>query len=222
MSTQHKAEIHTLETESWRCVVDMPVYKPKMKNDDPVYHNGALHWICALKDGSKAILSFDMEEERFGFYSIPSQPSQQGIVLEIGVLGGCLFVYVPLDVDPRLLDIWMMKDYGACESWTKLFRIDTTNGQQSNRIYFRYRNFRSLIYLNNSALLIINGDGDELAYYDESKVLRFKHLKFRGTITKFAAIVHTPSFISLKDIVTAGNVEVLNVNSRYVRTLFLQ
>ncbi|GMN27610.1 hypothetical protein TIFTF001_001730 [Ficus carica] len=158
-----------------------------------------------------------MEEERFGFYPIPSQPSQQGIALEIGVLGGCLCVYIRLDVDPRLLDIWMMKDYGVCESSTKLFRIDTTNGQQSNRIYFRYRNFRPLIYLNNSALLIINGDGDELACYDESRVLRFKHLKFCGTITKFAAIVHTPSFISLKDIVTAGNVEIPRQNLCLVR-----
>ena len=57
---------------------------------------------------------------------------------------------------------------------------------------------------------------NELIYYDESRGLRFKHLRFQVIRSEFEAIAHTPSFISLKDIVSGSNVEVLNVNSRYV------
>ncbi|GMN63094.1 hypothetical protein TIFTF001_032175 [Ficus carica] len=55
---------------------------------------------------------------------------------------------------------------------------------------------------------------NDLIYHDELTGLRFKHLKFIGTKSEFKAIAHTPSFVSLKDIAMAANVEVLNVNSR--------
>lgn len=207
-------EIHTLGTDSWRRV-DISVLKLRSihgfasYNRGPVYHEGALHWICE-DDDLKSIVYFDLEEEQFHFYSIPSPPCQQRGHLDMEVLGGRLCV-----CDRRAdhhLDIWVV-DYGVCESWTKLISVDIVNCHRSTpcSVY----SSRPICFLGNGALLMFDNAWNELMYYDESRGLRLKHLKFHGNKSRFEVIAHTPSFISLKHIVMAGNVEVLNVDSRY-------
>lgn len=105
-----------------------------------------------------------------------------------------------------------MENYGVWESWTKLFSIiDLDDHPQSPSFSL----CRPIIYLNNGVLVMFSSNWNHLLYFDGLGGLRFKSFKFRGFTSKFEAITHTPSFISLKDIVKTGNAEVFNVNSRY-------
>lgn len=199
------AEIHTIGTDSWRSVEILAFNRYFESN--PVYLNVALHWIYG-KDGYKCIGSFDLEEEQFHSFSIPSPPHQQRAYLKMGVLGGSLCVYYT-DAYGHI-DIWVMKDYGISESWTRLFSIDYASDLGPPSCF----RCQPISYLNNGALLMFDPSLNDLIYYDELRGLRFKHLKFIGIKSIFNVIAYTPSFISLKDIAMATNVEVLNVNSR--------
>nr|WRO64609.1 MYB transcription factor protein [Rosa persica] len=80
-----------------------------------VYLNGFLHWIVQTSDGSVSICDFDIENE--SFRKLPLPPcSLKKCVLSIGVLEGWLYVFVRSGSN---INVWMMKDYGVEESWTK-------------------------------------------------------------------------------------------------------
>ncbi|GMN27605.1 hypothetical protein TIFTF001_001727 [Ficus carica] len=161
--------------------------------------------------GTDSWRNVDILAFKFHFYSIPSPPCQQGEDLEVVVLGGCLCVYNCYANRP--LDIWVMKDYGVCESWTKLISLDIVNDQGSTPLP-SYSLCKPNSYLENGALLIFDFVLNELTYHDKLSGLRFKHLKFHGIKSGFEAIAYTPSFTSLRDIVMAGYVEVWEVTTR--------
>ena len=62
----------------------------------PIYLHGALHWIgWDDHNGSHCIVTFNLDEEQFHLFSIPSPPSQRGKLLDFGVIECCLCVYDP-------------------------------------------------------------------------------------------------------------------------------
>ncbi|KAF7138386.1 hypothetical protein RHSIM_Rhsim07G0063400 [Rhododendron simsii] len=89
-----------------------------------------------------------------------------------------------------------MKDYGTQESWSKDYCIDTCtdHGRWLHGLY------EPMSYLRNGAILLFHRLGNAVVYYDP-KIEEFYFLKLRGIKSKFEAIAHTPSFISLKDAV---------------------
>ncbi|KAK2984427.1 hypothetical protein RJ640_014833 [Escallonia rubra] len=77
-----------------------------------IFVNGSLHWLAA----PNKIIAFDLVEEKFREIPLPS-----GCVLHQGgqlvVLDGCVGTvsWSEGDVD----EVWVMKEYGAVDSWTK-------------------------------------------------------------------------------------------------------
>ncbi|KAK9741601.1 hypothetical protein RND81_03G116500 [Saponaria officinalis] len=89
-----------------------------------VFVDGCIHWLASRTSGySSVIVSFDLTEEKF--YEVPAPSSFGGdhfVLKRLVVLGGCLsiFPYRP----EKETDIWMMKEYGVKESWTKFSIVD--------------------------------------------------------------------------------------------------
>ncbi|XP_059639014.1 F-box/kelch-repeat protein At3g06240-like [Cornus florida] len=77
--------------------------------------NGALHWLCLDEGGNPLeIVVFSLEDEKVWKIPMPTSFTDDDDAFEVGVFDGCLCI-VPLD------DVlWVMKEYGVKQSWTKL------------------------------------------------------------------------------------------------------
>ncbi|TKY72079.1 F-box protein [Spatholobus suberectus] len=86
--------IGTLGTDFWRRIREFPSLVPLPQSEN-------------LKESYKEVLQPDYERETMHN-------------LTLHVLRDCLCV---LDHGDRFFDVWLMKDYGKKESWTKLYRV---------------------------------------------------------------------------------------------------
>ncbi|KAE8736000.1 F-box and associated interaction domains-containing protein [Hibiscus syriacus] len=122
-STEKPAEIYTDGTGTWRSIGNAPHRYIDLPFD--AFLNGALHWRRFHPSGGEFIHSFDFDTEHFGKVLPPDHFLElDEFAAEFttsGVLGGCLFIiHFP---DFKQFDIWVMKEYGVKESWTKQFII---------------------------------------------------------------------------------------------------
>lgn len=205
-------EIHTLGTGSWKRVSNVPS-SLHGKLGSPTYLNGSLHWLCSGKKGSNSIVSFNFDIEKF--QSIPPPPFKlcksvmdMNWEMVLGVLRGCLCICDGSGFEK--LKIWVMKEYGVKESWSQEFCFIT----QTNEGRWIYGKFDPICYLSNGAIVLFHSLRGALFYHDPKKH-GFKFLKPQyGYKSKFEAIAHIPSFMSLKNVVKGHNRAVLPTKSR--------
>jgi F-box interacting protein len=163
-----EAEIYTLSTDSWRKVVISEESEPEPNigsifeiNEKPcLFFNGALHSI-AYSENHYFILSFDVNDERFRNIMLPPLnylvemfPEFDELVVFKEMLA---LIVIGKDVDEitGICHIWVMKEYGVVESWTKIcVSLDSVN------------NFYGCN--DNGALLIKNATG--LVLFDPSSL----------------------------------------------------
>lgn len=204
-------EVHTLGTSSWKIIGSSPSSACKQLAF-PTYVEGALYWFYhdSLDHG---ILSFDLDNEKF--QSVPPLPFQREKYfnynmnyVSMGVLGGCLCLCDSYDL---CIKVWVMESFGAQKSWSKKISIDTDCSGNGER--WPSGLYKPMKYLKDGGLLMFNCRTNSLIYYHPVD-FTFMYLKLRGIKSKFEAITHVPSFISLKDILVGDDVAVLNIKLR--------
>jgi len=122
-------EIYTLRTGIWRSITAPgPPYLMKMCSSS-VFVNGALHWPANTPRGQGAfrnvIVWFNMKDEAFGEVGMPE--SLQGLKdlnVSVALVDG-LLALVPRSMfgNEDSHAVWVMKEYGAEDSWSKLFDV---------------------------------------------------------------------------------------------------
>ncbi|OVA03346.1 F-box domain [Macleaya cordata] len=128
-----EVEVYTLGSNSWKKLKNIPYIVSSDLNRPGVLVNECLHWIASPNNGlkknrgskdSKVIVSFDINDEIFLEVSHPEQLDDK-FGKHLGVLGGCLCLVSSLAMDDNVesVDVWVMKEYGVRESWTKMFTI---------------------------------------------------------------------------------------------------
>ena len=137
-----------------------------------VFMNGRLHWLAQhyheREDDTwhNFILSFDLGyeigDENIGYHEVPVPK-----VLEIGdhyslnwaqiaMLNGLLALHGQYSEGlDRKYDVWVMKEYGVVETWTKLYSID-----------FGVRLGRVIGFKKNGEVLIITSNDKHLLLYE--------------------------------------------------------
>jgi F-box interacting protein len=122
------AEVYTLSTDSWRKVVISKI--EFIAEPTHLFFNGALHSIAHTRDHdfhlNKCILSFDVNDERFCEIMLPPNyldgifnPFERLAVFK-GSLALIVFGKRPVNFTfNSVCHIWVMKEYGVVESWTK-------------------------------------------------------------------------------------------------------
>ncbi|KAL2227812.1 F-box/kelch-repeat protein At3g23880-like [Sesamum indicum] len=115
---QATGNVYSLKTNSWRRIKD----RDEVSFDEGgKFVSGKLHW--GKKSGRDLrwdIVSFDLEREVYGVVEQPSY-RQGGFKPSLGVLDGCLCVLC--DYCDNCLDVWLLKEYGVSESWSKVLTI---------------------------------------------------------------------------------------------------
>jgi F-box interacting protein len=114
-----EAAVYSLSTNSWRKLEqptrDKSIYLKIVYMDGrhTLFFNGALHWISDIFDNgvlTPIIVAFDLNEERFRVILFPGITKNYGFLINYkGSLAMRGFAS----------ELWVMKEYGVVESWTK-------------------------------------------------------------------------------------------------------
>ena len=122
-------EIYTLRTGIWRFITAPdPRYTMKYWSSS-VLVCGALHWVTHTPrhqgDFCNVIMSFNMKDEAFGEVGMPKSLQElEDLIVTVALIDG-LLALVPctgFGIEPSHA-VWVMKEYGVVDSWTKLFDV---------------------------------------------------------------------------------------------------
>lgn len=125
-TSQSLTKIYTFGDDSWKTIQDFPPSRIRPFRLLGKFVSGTLNWIVENeKDGvssnQSVILSFDLEKEAYSEVLLPRNAG--GSVGSLYVLNNCLGVcYSNVAQDIQWV-VWLMKDYGDVESWTKFVII---------------------------------------------------------------------------------------------------
>ncbi|KAJ6426777.1 hypothetical protein OIU84_022379 [Salix udensis] len=187
-----QADVYTLGNGSWRTVGAAPDILASCL----FYHwgymkafvNGAFHWLLvSMGDHLDQIITFDFETEQFGSIALPEIVEFEGYeVLNLGVLGETIYFCGHDKIESeQSKEIWVMRQYGVVESWTKMFVIENRGGVRNPFI------FRAIAVLNDGDIFL---KWDKILIWYELETESYTMLGIEGR-----AIVHEPRFVSLKD-----------------------
>ncbi|KAM7503286.1 hypothetical protein LguiB_002190 [Lonicera macranthoides] len=163
-------EIFELSTGSWRDV-NAGNFESIIKERAPqAFLNGIVHWIGYDRNNADyslrvRIVSFDLKNESFGAVMVPNTLKSEWCMW-VATSGESLSLIHQKD---NCCSVWMMKDYGIADSWTKLFNIDRDREQPSYQ--------RSVWFRQNGGILLAkhfgraNSDEGDLSSYDPENLL---------------------------------------------------
>lgn len=158
--------------------------------------NGALHWYNISFGGAgEFINSFDIDTEQFGIAPPPDHFQELDKVFTeyttTGVLGDCLFIcYFPDFVE---FDIWVMKEYGVKESWTKQFVIKDMYPKG-----YGWDIYQPMLVLSNGEIFMLLNNEEITCYNQKRRHMRgAKSFRIRS---QFDAIAYTPCLVSLYNV----------------------
>lgn len=114
-------DVFSLKMRTWRRIESSPYDHAVPELASGVFLNGAVHWLACdtnTKGYPSVIAAFNLEGEEFEEVPPPDSLDKDKFVFnKLVVLGGCLGMVV--DRYNGQVDVWVMKDYGVQESWTK-------------------------------------------------------------------------------------------------------
>ncbi|KAL5070168.1 hypothetical protein RYX36_021055 [Vicia faba] len=137
---------------------------PNYPYDDPLligkFVSGTLNWIVSHEN---TIISFDIQKETYMKMLLPQNDSDNNVCKfqELSVLSDCLCVSEYFDSQHFHLVLWMMKEYGVVESFTKFMVIPydkfIRNQPCSIKLFFISQN-GILMVIMDSQLILYNSN----------------------------------------------------------------
>ncbi|CAK9153594.1 unnamed protein product, partial [Ilex paraguariensis] len=160
-----QVEVFSLRNNSWKPITsNIPQHRMVEYFWSSVFVNGAIHWLgyCLKKQEgqsySNVIIGFDVGGEIFKDLSLPKMlVDEYPLNLSISVCGEMITVF-QYDSWPKSQRccVWVMKEYGVVESWSKQFTVELSN------IY------AVLGFRRNGEVLIAKSDGEVVLYNPKS------------------------------------------------------
>ncbi|XP_047331917.1 F-box/kelch-repeat protein At3g23880-like [Impatiens glandulifera] len=125
-----EVNIYGLKSDSWRKIGIFPKGFPM--DTQCTFVSGSLHWAPTGEDELdyywntwNSIVSFDLSKETYSEFSQPCY-GKGALESKLGVLYDSLSLLCNIGdehIGYERADVWVMKEYGKVESWSKLFSI---------------------------------------------------------------------------------------------------
>ncbi|KAG8367450.1 hypothetical protein BUALT_Bualt16G0073400 [Buddleja alternifolia] len=181
-----EVQIYSLSSNSWENK-GVLAYRLEQWSSPGVLVNTRLHWVITYPDSN------------------PGRPSGKWMSCHLTALDGCLCAAVPQPPGHGAFNIWVMKEYGVNESWTKDYSIGvyypvSMISHQRERLRHIWRNMfgRKLVRVlcvMKSGEVVLEYRGGGLVSYDPNNG-SFKELTFHGMPKIYQTIVHVGSLKS--------------------------
>lgn len=199
--------LFSVKNKTWKRVSGLPYYYGSYRDNHALVHN-SLHWIFNRNYESghyvpQVIGAFDLVTEKYREVSFLPNFDEQGqpFLVKLVEFGGCLCLVcgytseVSFSFSMKLYrsDIWVMKEYGVEESWTKLFSVEPTRETGA------FGHVEPVAYLKGGGggrQVLLNMDCQRLVVYDlESK--RGRVLRISGAPVHFRTRVCVESLVGV-------------------------
>ncbi|KAB1206041.1 F-box protein CPR30 [Morella rubra] len=190
-------KVYSLKSNSWRAVKDLPYYLSLMfrldyllfyRRGNGVFASGALHWVVPRGFGWPClIVAFDLAVEEFRLVTLPDRVDD-GFELDLGVFEGCLCMIC--NYDNAYVDVWVMKEYGSKESWSKLFNISQFSLNRS------FGQVTPLVYSQSRDKVLLEVDKKKLLWYDFRR-RRSNRVRIEGAPSSFSTDILVGSLVPL-------------------------
>ncbi|XP_026420482.1 F-box protein CPR1-like [Papaver somniferum] len=201
---QSEAKIYSLRSNLWKPIQQISYVLSPQTHKYGVFCNGALHWLSS--SSPTALIALHMTDELIRVISPPENPNFEhiGDTACIDVLDGCLgMLYCNVDLG---FEVWLMKDYGKKESWTKFYSISKLAISLEMGRFGRLRRIKCLktgeILLEIYHHSIIGGTREALVLYDPknetSKFLKHDKDKWSSSSLSFHSYVKSSVSVSTK------------------------
>lgn len=117
-----QVKVHTLGTNFWRRIHDLPFGVPF--DESGKFVSGTVNWLASNDSSytSSIIVSLDLEKETYQELLQPDYGAKAVNVVTktLAVLRDRMCI---LAHSHTFFDVWLMEEYGNRETWTKLFRV---------------------------------------------------------------------------------------------------
>ncbi|CAL5355729.1 unnamed protein product [Camellia sinensis] len=192
-SFHYEVKVYSLNSNSWHRVEKFPHNPnyPILKRTGGVLASGAVHWVVTQEPEIRKaglIVAFDLVREEYRMVPQPEY-SDTDFVMNVEGLGG--FLSVLCNYYLTRVDIWVMKDYGVKESWTKLISL----GQLGVIRSFHY--VRPVAFSKSGEEVLLEQDTEMLIWYDFKRKMTVKKVKVRGIKELFQVEMCVGSLVSL-------------------------
>ncbi|KAL9230471.1 hypothetical protein vseg_005817 [Gypsophila vaccaria] len=119
--------VYSVRSGIWKQVESSPYNHVVGHVTAGIFASGRIHWLASTTSDyssqSSVLVGFDLTEEKF--YEVPAPSLIEGdsfVFKRLVVLGGCLSIFP--SCPNKETDIWMMREYGVKQSWTKFSIVD--------------------------------------------------------------------------------------------------
>lgn len=169
-----QVEMYTLRSGVWRYLTGPGPANVIADHTLSVFMNGVVHWLAQTPNDEgnirNVIVVFDIGHEVFDEMPVPkSVEGMEHLHMEVGAVDGLLALF-PCNGSEWDLEgeesysIWVMREYGVVESWTKLFDIDVGVG------------LRRVVGFTKNGVLVIKG-ANLLSYEPSSQKIFNPHIQ---------------------------------------------
>ncbi|GFP96458.1 F-box protein cpr30 [Phtheirospermum japonicum] len=198
-----ETKIYSLKTDSWKKIVGFP-YSLMHKKPRGVYLNDAVHTVVRKHDKLVVgtIMAFSIEREMHYEVMMPPGIRIGNADVSLDVIGDCLSVVC--NHRSRVV-VWVMREYGVKESWTKLVSICSPAIEARDFV-------KPLVYSREGDRILLSCDDKRLVWYDlEKKTVEV--VSVDGMPFVFYAEPCVESLVSFK-----GPVEVKKLGPEKIKT----
>lgn len=189
-----EVEVYSLNMNSWRSTeIVNPRSVLTTSFQGKGYFNGAFHWGGRdLRSSKRMIMSFQFDEEVFRELNLPNHPDFQK---ENYFLNALIIEYqnffsliIKQKVNMNVYDLWVMKEYGASDSWIKQLTIEVPVPEDRPM-------FRPVIsFENNGELLVLRDGYGRIVWYNtktkqierSKEVLRERFIRYKESLVSLS------------------------------------
>ncbi|KAL8096473.1 hypothetical protein AgCh_037438 [Apium graveolens] len=186
-SAGSKVIVYSLKAHSWKRLKNLP-YQFQHYGVWGMFMGGSLHWITVKSQGCPSILAVDLGVENHRELQLPKLQTKNANQLCIITFEKslCILEYL-LGVR---MNVWVMKDYGVGNSWSKLFSVEQP------KVIGSFVSITPLAYSKSRKDILCEVDNKKVIWYNP-KTKKARTAKIANLPIIFDLEVYTQSLVPL-------------------------